>query len=297
MKRCHTSLALPSAVSLVLGLMTFGCGNRTSDSTPTDVSEPHMVPVQAGNLDIDIATATHKTSNEVISVRQFWISSSEITCSEYAFFLNSINYTSEVARIDGGRLFYGKTTISLGLKGFGPNLTHIYLIEGVENSVRRKSGRYFPLPGKESVPMEGVTFAGAQAYCKWLSRKTGENYRLPWEAEWAYAATVVGDKVVGMPGGVWEWCLDYYDEKGMTRPRLLADGSDNVARSNRRVLRGGSWVSDKSSGWASAAKRTGKEDRGCDNEIPLLPDSVGFRILRTDRTGVPSTEDGHKPPL
>ncbi len=33
-----------------------------------------------------------------------------------------------------------------------------------------------------------VYWGDAQAYVKWLSRKTGETYRLPSEAEWEYAA-------------------------------------------------------------------------------------------------------------
>jgi formylglycine-generating enzyme len=133
-------------------------------------------------------------------------------------------------------------------------------------------------PLLDAYPMVYVTWADAVAYCKWLGRKLGGNYRLPTEAEWEYAARggkfnrntkysggnsmdyvgwyednskeelcFVAKKkpnelgIYDMSGNVWEWCLDWYDEEYyITSPSTNPKGPST---GTERVIRGGSYYS------------------------------------------------------
>jgi formylglycine-generating enzyme required for sulfatase activity len=119
-----------------------------------------------------------------------------------------------------------------------------------------------------------MSYHSAETYCKWLSKVTGKNYRLPTEAEWEYAARggnqskgyeysgsnnledvkwvsydfglkthPVATKLPNelgihdMSGNVLEWCNDWYD-----RIYYFYSPSTNPvgpSTGSSRVLRGG----------------------------------------------------------
>jgi len=131
-----------------------------------------------------------------------------------------------------------------------------------------------PAFGCSEQPVVGVSWFAASAYCEWLSKHTGEIYRLPTEAEWEKAcrgglenaAYAWGDESIetieyfrgdwnsprpvgqgprngyglfNMGDNVHEWCIDWYGEQYYAasperNPAGPEDGS-------RRVSRGGSW--------------------------------------------------------
>ena len=124
-------------------------------------------------------------------------------------------------------------------------------------------------------PVEQVSWDDCQEFIKNLNRLTGQQFRLPTEAEWEYAARggnkSKGNKYAGgksvdnvawfkdnsssttydvktkapnelglydMSGNVWEWCQDWsgsYSTDAQTNPTGPAEGS-------YRVYRGGSWL-------------------------------------------------------
>ncbi|WP_205082866.1 formylglycine-generating enzyme family protein, partial [Paracraurococcus ruber] len=143
-----------------------------------------------------------------------------------------------------------------------------------------------PLPrlavAEDATPLHNVAWDDAQAYVAWLSRTTGQRYRLPSEAEWEYAARAGsatrypwGEQLGvaqancaecggtqdargpmpvdahppnafglhGMAGGVAQWVQDCWAPNYQGAP---ADGSARETRGcMRRVLRGGSFRSGR----------------------------------------------------
>ena len=126
-----------------------------------------------------------------------------------------------------------------------------------------------------------VSWADATAYCEWLSKKTGRNFRLPTEAEWEYACRAgtttaynTGDTypeefwkvqentrfkepvslqvaqfepnawgLYDMHGNVEEWCFNDYD----TDSKAVRGGSHNTpVRFLRSANRSGSLPEDRS---------------------------------------------------
>jgi serine/threonine-protein kinase len=136
-------------------------------------------------------------------------------------------------------------------------------------------------PGDDH-PVTDVSWEDANAYCNWLSKKKGLNFKLPTEAQWEKAArgtdgrkypwgknepdetlanfgwkfdktSPVGSYPNGaspyglldMAGNVWEWCSDWYgDDYYKNSPK---DNPTGPKIGTSRVVRGGCWVSDAGS--------------------------------------------------
>ena len=164
--------------------------------------------------------------------------------------------------------------------------------------------------GRGSRPVIEVSWEDAKSYVAWLSRRTGQRYRLLTEAEWEYAARAKtrtgyswGDRIGrnrancygcgsrrdsqgtapagsfpangfglhDMHGNVWEWVEDCWHKSYAGAP---SDGSAWVAGGDCsvRVLRGGSW--DDAPGFLRSAGRGG-------NVAGFRYFSYGFRVART----------------
>lgn len=160
------------------------------------------------------------------------------------------------------------------LDGFaiGKNL----VTQGEWQAVMGENPSYFKACGA-NCPVEKVSWQMAQEFIRRLNRLTGKNYRLPFEAEWEYAARSGGKNeqwagtnelsevgafawlaensagkthpvgsrrpnglgLYDMTGNVWQWCSDWSDEEYY---RHSSEKNPHGPPSgNNRVLRGGSW--------------------------------------------------------
>jgi hypothetical protein len=159
-----------------------------------------------------------------------------------------------------------------------------------------------------TLPVEQVSWHDVQEFIRRLNAKSGQNYRLPSEAEWEYAARAgsqtnysfgddpkalsrfawfdgnsgnmthpVGEKMANqfglhdMHGNVWEWTQDCWNENYAGAP---ADGSAWTAGDcSTRVARGGSWFVNPQDLRATNRGRYASAFR--------LLSSVGLRVART----------------
>ena len=160
--------------------------------------------------------------------------------------------------------------------------------------------------GRGLRPVINVSWNDAKEYVQWINRETSQNYRLPSEAEWAYAARARsttkyswGDSIncnladynddkcnskgtspvnsyaknkfglYDMHGNVWEWVEDNWHDNYNYAP---IDGSPWISGgSSHHVLRGGSWYYD-APGLRSAFR---------DYSMPNRRDyNNGFRLAR-----------------
>ncbi len=157
----------------------------------------------------------------------------------------------------------------------------------------------------DTCPVEKVNWNDAKKFIQRLNAKTGEQYRLPSEAEWEYACRAGGkheycgsdnlDSVAwysgnsgdtthpsaqkqanafglyDMSGNVFEWVEDSFNGRYNGAP---TDGTVWQGISTKRVLRGGSWGSE--SLWARSASRYWDEPA----EIAYFYGN-GFRLAKT----------------
>ncbi|MBF0620426.1 MAG: SUMF1/EgtB/PvdO family nonheme iron enzyme [Magnetococcales bacterium] len=158
-------------------------------------------------------------------------------------------------------------------------------------------------------PVDGVSWFQAKKFIELMNDKTGGGFRLPTEAEWAYACrlgqqeqryagsntvsqiawygknSASGPKKVGrkqpnglglfdMSGNVWEWVEDHYQSDYFKTAPKHNPVNLSITHRSKRALRGGAYNSKE-------------KHLRCANRFPYPPEkslnSIGFRLARTVR--------------
>ena len=251
---------------------------------------PQMVYIPAGAFrmgDIQGGGDSDEKPVHRVSIKAFLMSATEVTVGQFRTFVKASGYKTEAEQGDGCYVYEngswdGRSNANWGNPGFKQSANE---------------------------PVVCVSWNDAQRYVEWLSEKTGEQYRLPSEAEWEYAARAgsetkyswgnsIGrnkancngcgsrwDKsqtapvasfaanafdLYDMHGNVWEWTQDCWNGSYEGAP---SDGTAWLSgECGRRVLRGGSWYIIP--GFLCSANRVDYTTGGRLNDY-------GFRLART----------------
>ncbi len=123
-----------------------------------------------GSEDTDKDASDDEKPAHDVTLRDYYLGRTEVTNAQFAAFLNE--YQSDKVK-----------------SGENAGQEMIYEYEwGIQFPKNKSTGRYQAQQGYENHPVVYVTWYGAVEFCRWLSEKTGQTYRLPTEAEWEYAA-------------------------------------------------------------------------------------------------------------
>ncbi|NDC40491.1 MAG: formylglycine-generating enzyme family protein [Chitinophagia bacterium] len=253
---------------------------------------PKMVLVKGGGFRMGCNDNADEKPVHIVNLTDFEISAYEITVADFRRFMDSYTYVTDAEK--EGWSTIAPTDSSNDTRKVGINWQ--YDVHGNK------------LPDScENYPVTHVSWYDAIAYCKWLSKQTGRNFRLPTEAEWEYAAQGgqthdwekikpqmsvmgwcarnsdghphrVGRKsanslcLYDMAGNVWEWCSDWYDETYYTlSPTKSPTGP---VTGTQRILRGGAWNTNPGEGstyfWGTGRQTATPHDRGM---------AIGFRVV------------------
>ncbi len=130
---------------------------------------PEMVRVPGGTFQMGSEDYDDEKPVHPVTVSDFYLGRYEVTNAEYAAFLNAKGNQEE-----GGTTWYNAE--GEGYNGYAAA------------AIRQEGGRWVVEAERANHPVNYVSWYGARAYAAWLSEQTGQNWRLPTEAEWEYAA-------------------------------------------------------------------------------------------------------------
>lgn len=284
----------------------------------TDVTF-EMVPVPGGEYLLGSPDGEAERNEDegpqvTVAVPPFWIGKCEVSWAEYRAFM--VQYEA-FKKLDSLR--FASTRMESAKKEVEalPEVKDYFEkqateVDAVTCPTPLYDSSFTYAPGEEpEQPAVTMTQFAAKQYTKWLSGITGEQYRLPTEAEWEYAARAgsttaysfgddpesiekfgwyednsdyethaVGSKqpnawgLYDMHGNAAEWVLDAYLPEQYAQLESGTNTAEAVAWPTKlfpRVIRGGSWLSPPED--CRSAARQQSDDPQWNISDPNLPKS------------------------
>ncbi|QDU51023.1 bifunctional serine/threonine-protein kinase/formylglycine-generating enzyme family protein [Gimesia panareensis] len=234
----------------------------------------------------NVPAAFDALAHSVKLTRPFYIGTTEVTNQLFQSFVNETGYQTDAERAGG-----------YGMIGGSWNRSEDYYWKNLGD-----------LSVQATAPAVNISWNDAVAFCEWLSKKTGDVYRLPTEAEWEYACRAgtqtpwfFGNSpdemgqyawfqnnsegrvypakqklpnafgLYDVYGNEWEWCQDFYAaDYYQSSP---SDNPTGPAEGSERVRRGG--------GFQQPASQLTSYVRG--HGTPESPSRGAFRVVREIR--------------
>ncbi|MEL7264918.1 MAG: formylglycine-generating enzyme family protein, partial [Planctomycetota bacterium] len=121
-----------------------------------------------------------RPAHAVILTTGFDLAETEVTVGQFEKFVAATGYVTAAEKSGKGIVGWDPTNRDEGVD----------VVDRIQTSLHQKPSFTWREPGfpqSSDHPVVGVCYHDAVAYCRWLSDRSGDRYRLPTEAEWEYA--------------------------------------------------------------------------------------------------------------
>jgi len=146
--------------------------NSLAAESTQNTAPDNMVPIKGGTFQMgsDDGGSNEKPIHSV-TLGDFYLGRTEVTVAEFKAFVDAKYYQTDAEKDGWSYAWNGKEWAKMN---------GVTWRDDVEGN-RRPESDY-------NHPVIHVSWNDAQAFCRWMTEKTGRSYRLPTEAEWEYAA-------------------------------------------------------------------------------------------------------------